>query len=108
MLFRPSLWSYLPPAHVPLVVEAELSQGVVAWERLNNSHHSLPCHIVGFYIEASDGRVLFQHLGDGQSHWVVGPGVGEAKDANVGVEPQRLGESDERFLRNNRVVVRCF
>lgn len=83
---------------MPLVVEAKLSQGVVAWECLNNRHHSLSRHIVGFYIEAGDGHVLLQHLGDGQSHWVVGSGVGEAKDANVRVVPQRLGESDECFL----------
>lgn len=97
-LFRPKFRSYLPPAHVPLVVEAKFSQGVVAWERLNNGHHSLPRHVVGFYIEAGDGRVLLQHLGDGQSHWVVGSGVGEAKDTNVCVGPQRLGKSNESFL----------
>lgn len=107
-MFRPRFWSYLPPAHVPLVVEAKLSQRVVVWECLNYSHYSFSRHIVGFYIEAGDGRVLLQHLGDGQSHWVIGSGVGETKDANVCVEPQRLSESDERFLQNGKVVVRCF
>lgn len=89
----------LSSTHVPLVVEPELSQGVVAWKCLNEGHHSLPRHIVGLNVQTNDGGVLPQHLGDGQSHVVVGSGVGQAEDPNVGVGPQSFCKSDEGFLK---------
>lgn len=81
-----------------LVVKPELSQGVISWKCLNQCHYTLPGHIVRLYIETDDGRVLPQHLRNGQSHWVVCSGVCEAKDPHVCVGPQCFGKSDQGFL----------
>lgn len=88
----------LSSTHVSLVVEAELSQGVVSWKCLNQSHYSLPRHVVGLNVQAGDGRVLPQHLSDGQRHGVIGSGVCQAEDPHVCVGPQRFGKSDQGFL----------
>lgn len=90
----------LSSTHVSLVVEPKLSQGVVSWKRLNQRHHALPSNIVGLYIQTNNGRVLFKHLSDGQSHGVVGTSVREAKDLHMCVGPQCLCKSDEGFLRS--------
>lgn len=90
----------LSSAHVSLVVEPKLSQGVVSWKGLHQRHHALPSHIVGLYIQTGDGRVLPQHLSNGQSHGVIGSGVGEAEDPHVSVGPQCFSKSDEGFLRS--------
>lgn len=77
----------LSSTHVSLVVEPKLSESVVSWKCLNQRHDAFPSHIVGLYIQAGDGRVLPQHLSDGQSHGVVSPGVCEAKEPHVYVGP---------------------
>ena len=77
-----------------LIVEPKLSQGVVSWKRLNQCHYALPSHVVGLYIQTGDGRVLPQHLSDGQRHGVIGSGVREAKDPHMCVGSQCLGKSD--------------
>lgn len=81
-----------------LVVESEFGQCFVSWKCLNQSHHSLPSHIVRLYIQTDDGRVLPQHLGDGQSHVVVSSGVSQAKVTHVCVGPQGFGETNQVFL----------
>lgn len=86
--------THLSSAHVPLIVEPELRQGVVSGEGLNHRHDALSTHVVGLYVEAGDGRVFPQHLGDGQRHSVVGSGVRDAKDPNVCVGPQRFSKSN--------------
>lgn len=84
----------LPAADVPLVVEPELGQGVVPGHGLDQRQDPLAAHVIGLDVEADDGRVLPQHLGDGHSHRVVCVGIGEAEDPHVRVGPQGFGESD--------------
>ena len=85
---------------MPLVVEAQLGQGVVVREGLDQCHHALAADVVGLDVEADDGRVLGQHLGDGQGHGVVRPRVGQAEGLHVAVGPQGLGEADQVLLRD--------
>lgn len=89
----------LSSTHVSLVVESKLSQGIVSWKCLYQRHHTLPSYIVGFYIQTNDGRVILEHLSDGQSNWVISMSVRKAKDSHMCVGPKCLCKSDEGFLR---------
>ena len=87
-----------------LIVEAKLGQGVVPRKSLNQCHHALPSHIVGLYIQTGDGRVLPQHLSNGQSRRVISVSVCQTEDPDVCVGPQRFSKSDKGFLKSIKRV----